>query len=160
MHLYQHYNKAYDTPFLAYHIEDDYQFLKLCMNYDYYMTIDPVVLDNTEQLSMRLGDIRLLCYHDKRDVVLEKYLRRRERQIGKKRLCIWGDCNLYQTHTAEELNLIRTLFRTIPNSIYLEQGVELPNVGFDSAVTIGAKVDFIFVPNKTAKFLSEIERHT
>lgn len=146
LHIYSHYNIEYDMPFTACHISNDLQYLDLCLNYDMYMTIEPTFKQDSgcEYPVMVVGDIEIHCYHYKTESeVVEKYKRRRERQKSKKLVFLWGDMLLYDLHSKEEHAEIKAKFLTLPNSIYLEEGVHLPFKNFDPSVTNGPTAKFV-----------------
>jgi hypothetical protein len=61
----------------------------------------------------------------------------------KKLVFLWGDMLLYDLHSKEEHAEIKAKFLTLPNSIYLEEGVHLPFKNFDPSVTNGPTAKFV-----------------
>lgn len=138
VHLYRHYNKPYDTPFITSHIKNDSDFLKLCTNYDYYTSLEPSFLSDTQYPIMRLGDITIDWYHYKtEEEVLSKYKRRLARQKDKVKVFMWGDMLLYELHTMNDLSNIQREFLSIPNSVYINH-TELPPETFTPEKEVGA----------------------
>jgi len=89
-------NKEYNTPFIGSLFVNDYDFIKYCSNYEYYMNVEPVIgssiSDNLYSKGeigrtwiypiMILDDIEIHWIHEKlqeTDLLLQKYHRRNER---------------------------------------------------------------------------------
>ena len=47
---------------------------------------------------------------------------------------------MYQTHTREEYEKIVEEFTSIPNSIFLRQNIQLPDIGYNPEIHVGATV--------------------
>jgi uncharacterized protein (DUF1919 family) len=137
-HVYKKYDKKYDYPFIFTHIHVDDQYLKLCENYEYYVNVVPTFYMSGTHLVALFDDVEVLCYHyPDRKAFLDKFSRRKERQLGTTPVFFWGDMYLYQTHTKEELENIKKRFNSLPNSVYLESGVELKDINFNCETEIG-----------------------
>jgi hypothetical protein len=89
-------NKQYNTPLIGTLFVDDYDFIKYCTNYTYYMNVEPVfgksrgnmlwhkgeLSKNSEYPVMLLDDIEIHWIHENisdLDKLLDKYNRRNER---------------------------------------------------------------------------------
>ncbi len=146
MIIYPRINREFDNPFMGSYIIDDDQYLKLCMNFDYYMSLEPVFSNNKLPMDitspikpgtfpvMFLDDIEIHWIHETDEkVCLEKYKRRVERMRKKIPFFIWGDSLLHRPHTDEErLSIIRK-FNTLENRIYFNKDsiIEWKDKSFD-----------------------------
>jgi uncharacterized protein (DUF1919 family) len=132
--LYGKINREYDNPFMGSYFQSDYQFLKFCKNYYYYISCEPVFKEpilpfDTEGPvkpgtfpNMFLDDIEINWIHetDEKECI-EKYNRRIKRGINKTPFFIWGDSLLHQEHTTEKrLKLIED-FENINNTFYIRK---------------------------------------
>jgi uncharacterized protein (DUF1919 family) len=157
VHLYRHYNKPYDTPFITSHIKSDHDFLKLCMHYKHYTSLEPVFLPDTEYPIMMLGDIVIDWYHYKTDKdVLDRYKRRLERQKNKTLVFLWGDMLLYDLHTSNDLSIIQKHFLTLDNSHYITHE-QLLTERFEPEKVCGAETYDKYSGSHWKHFLRSIE---
>lgn len=162
-HLYKHYNRPYDFPLLAIHIYPDMDYLKFCKNYEYYTNLVPKFKKKTDKNYpvMLLGDLTLNCYHYKtEEEILSKFERRKNRGKDNINIFIWGDNLLYDLHSKDEYEKIKTEFKNLPNSIYLEAGKELADIPFDSSIQIGANINSFKNINLNQILIKSIEELT
>ena len=136
-------SREYDSPFIGSIFLNDYQYVKLCKNYNYYISLKPIFGEprnnsiwceqnngpwykHKEILPgypvMFLDDIEIHWIHENNiDILLEKYFRRIERYKKNNLIPLFmlSISDLCNDHTNEEyLNLV-TEFTNIENSLYL-----------------------------------------
>lgn len=141
--LYFSESREYDSPFIGSIFLNDSQFVKLCQNYDYYISLTPVFSepknDSTwcEQNNgpwykhveitpgypvMFLEDIEIHWIHEHNiEILLQKYNRRIERykQNNLEPLFLLSISDLCNDHSKKEYLKLITNFTKIKNSIYL-----------------------------------------
>lgn len=127
--IYQRLKAEYASPFIGCIFEDDYQYLKFCQNYDEYIQIEPVIAEPKLLVTimgqkivpaMFLGDIEIHWPHEKDPtILLDKYKRRFERIT--KPMFLWSDMQIYNAHTPEELQKLKSDFKKISNSMFIEK---------------------------------------
>lgn len=129
--IYPKLNRPYDTPFIASFFEDDMQYLKFCLHYDYYINLTPE-FDRPPKLAvhaadpqvplekvaiMFLDDIEIhWIHHSGVDEVKGFYQNRIERGKGKLPFFIWSDCQLYRPHTVGEREYLISKFLSLPET--------------------------------------------
>jgi uncharacterized protein (DUF1919 family) len=136
-------SREYDSPFIGSLFVNDMQFVKLCLNYDYYINIEPIfglpkedsiwavqnkgVWYNHPEIIppypvMFIDDIEIHWIHEiDINILLDKYRRRINRYKEKKIipffiLCVSDLCN---DHNQIEYKNMLIEFTSIKNSIYL-----------------------------------------
>lgn len=133
--IYNTRKQLYDNPFIGSYIQDDDQFLKLCLNYEYYITCVPVFSKPLQPMDtnyppippgsypvMFLDDIEIHWIHEKDSKhLLQKYQRRLQRSKSKIPFFVWGDALLHRPHTDEEREQLIVQFNSIPNSVYFRK---------------------------------------
>lgn len=151
--LYSLLNRKYDNPFIASYFQDDFQYLKFCKYYNRYINTEPRFgeaklpfnknyknegLTYEHILNMFLDDIEITWIHEPNgaNILLDKYIRRRQRGLNKTPFFIWGDSLLHQRHTEENRKKLIEEFKKIPNSIYIhkESRPEYIDKSFDDRV--------------------------
>lgn len=87
----------YYSPFIWHLVLDDEAFLRLCTNYEYYIALDPLFVEedpvcprylNHKSIDpnypiMELGDVYIhYIHHKSKDKVYDNFCRRRDRSLG------------------------------------------------------------------------------
>ena len=133
--IYQRLGREYDNPFMGSYFQDDDQFLKFCLNFNYYIDLQPEFLNPKLPIDtnnptvppdsfpvMFLGDIEIHWIHETdRNICLEKYKRRLDRIKDKIPFFIWGDSLLHRYHSEVKRDEIIKMFQTLKNSIYFNK---------------------------------------
>jgi uncharacterized protein (DUF1919 family) len=113
----------YATPLVGSHIPDDEQFLRLCVNWDYYSALTPafgppilpIMVSQAQCPVMYLGDVQINWVHEEDpDEVLAKWTRRLDRSRSRTPFFYWADYYLYRPHSDEDRERIIADFLTIP----------------------------------------------
>lgn len=140
--IYKTLGKEYETPFIGSYFEDDEQFVKFCLNYEYYTDLERVTpkfieygenklpFDTTNSgytknfPIMMLDDIEIHWIHETsdnggREILLEKYKRRLERSKNKIPFFIWGDFLIHRSHPDKVKFELIEKFKTLPNSFFI-----------------------------------------
>lgn len=130
-------NSEYTNPFIGTLIVNDFDFVKLCNNLDFYLRKTPRfgqpsvnALQGNRRISnmgnypvMFLDDIEIHWIHDSSELdILEKFNRRCERFFEKKRqnLCILSYSQLLVNHNSESISrLLLDFFKTNEHVIFL-----------------------------------------
>ena len=136
-------SREYDSPFIGSIFLNDYQYVKLCKNYDYYISLTPIFGEpkNDSVWSkqnngswykhpeitpgypvMFLDDIEIHWIHEHEvSTLLEKYYRRiaRYKYHNIRPIFMLSISDLCNNHTEEEYLTLVTEFTSIKNSIYL-----------------------------------------
>lgn len=132
----------YNNPFIATIILNDEEFIKLCCNYDYYLSLTPIfgepklntkwrlqsgsdrIVHSTSYIKYpvyHLGDVEVHCIHDDDEKhILKKFTGRYE--IGKhlERMYIWSAAEIFNLHTEEERKDLVSRFLSLKGkSIFL-----------------------------------------
>jgi uncharacterized protein (DUF1919 family) len=123
--VYQHFNEEYNDPFIWSTINNDYQFVRLCRNYDDYIQKEPIVssgdpksswsqetgkrrFNDCEYPVLDLSGIEIhWVHHENQEVkLLESYRRRAQRYLLNKEniqvVFLFNFFTLYQRHTDEK----------------------------------------------------------
>ncbi len=135
--------KIYNNPIIAYLIPDDYQYVKFCKNFDYYMSLEPILKSpnnnsiwsihnkgvwyrheavKTPYNVLHLEDIELHCFHESNaSILLDKYKRRQERYLidKPKPIFMLSQSELFLDHNQEDYDHLIKDFMSIPRSFYL-----------------------------------------
>lgn len=133
--FYQKIEREYDNPFIGSYFQDEDQYLKFCLNFEYYMKLEPIFsspkLDiDTNNTSvppdsfpvMFLDDIEIHWIHETdKNMCLNKYNRRLERLNDKIPFFVWGDSLLHRPHSESERKELIIKFNTLENSIYFNK---------------------------------------
>lgn len=133
--IYQRLKREYDNPFMGSYFQDDDQYLKFCLNFEYYINLEPtfsspklpIDTKNSECPPdsfpvMFLEDIEIHWIHETdKDVCLDKYKRRIDRMKNKFPFFIWGDSLLHRPHTEKHRENLIIDFMKIKNSIYFNK---------------------------------------
>jgi hypothetical protein len=137
-------NDAIGTLFKGGFFPNDKEYVKLCMNFDYYMSLEPTIkLPNTESDWFRsngnkpwfkhvdvrkpytvlyIGDIELHCVDgQEQDSIISRYKERRDNFRNKRLLPIFlfSDAQLFQDHPYKEYKELVSDFTSIPTALYL-----------------------------------------
>lgn len=140
LHFFFTEDREYDQPLIGSMILDDRDFVKLCKNFDYYMTLSPVFQSTPRKewhkgkdlqipypITM-LDDIEVHWIHEKSEQLLfEKYERRRNRYLTKKPIPIFllSYADLMNVWETNELLTLLSDYLTIPTAIYLSS-IQIP----------------------------------
>lgn len=133
--IYQKLNREYDNPFMGSYFQDDNQYLKFCLNFNYYINLNPTFSNpklsidtNNSEIPpdsfpvMFLDDVEIHWIHEKdKEICLNKYNRRIERLKKKIPFFIWGDSLLHIHHSDSERIKIISQFTSIKNSVYFNK---------------------------------------
>lgn len=130
-------NTNYRNPIMNSLVPEDKSFLKLCKNFDFYMSCTPKIvkkarddcewykqtgskqwlhygIEKKDYLIMRLHDIEIHCIHDNNEEkLLEKFERRRKRYQDSIPIFIWPEEYFFQNHSREEREQIISEFKSI-----------------------------------------------
>ncbi|MDB4452986.1 DUF1919 domain-containing protein [bacterium] len=123
--VYYYMKRKYNNPFIWHLILDDDDFIKVCKNFNYYMSQQPIFVDedlkngrylNHHSISktypiMRLDDVNFhFIHHKDKKTVLDNFNKRVERL---------GDYNLIPVAWRKEIPSVNALeeFKNLPNSI-------------------------------------------
>ena len=141
--LYFSESREYDSPFIGSIFLNDYQYVKMCKNYEYYVSIEPVFREPLKDTIwanqnngvwykhteiqptypvMFLDDIEIHWIHENdTNLLLEKYNRwiQRYRQSGSVPLFMLSFSDLYNNHSKEDYKKLIDDFTSIENSLYL-----------------------------------------
>lgn len=141
--LYFSESREYESPFIGSIFLNDYQYVKMCKNYEYYISLKPVFSEpkidsiwakqnngvwyKHVEISpgypvMFLDDIEIHWIHENdTNLLLEKYNRRmqRYRQLGLVPLFMLSFSDLCNDHSKEEYTKLINDFTSIENSLYL-----------------------------------------
>ena len=136
-------NREYDHPFIGCLFVIDEFYVKLCENFDHYMSIEPTcappnensiwamqngeVWYNHNEIQkhypvMFIDDIEIHWIHEHdSDELLNKYNRRRERylQLKPNKMFFWSDCDMMNDHELQKYNELIYRFTSLDNSIFI-----------------------------------------
>jgi len=136
-------NREYDHPLMACLFVIDELFVKLCENFDYYMSVTPKIAPPSrdsiwarqngdvwyKHKEIRIGypvmyleDIEIHWIHeDTAEEMLSKYNRRRERYLTNKpeTMFFWSDGDMMNDHEPQKYNNLVYRFTSLPNSIFI-----------------------------------------
>lgn len=141
--FYKNENREYDHPFIACFFVIDEFYVKLCENFDYYMTVTPTFGPPSENSIwakqnkgtryrhheikqdypvMFLEDLEIHWIHeDTIEELLEKYNRRRERYLTNKPETVFflSDGDMMNDHEPQAYNELVYRFTSLPNAIFV-----------------------------------------
>jgi len=138
--IYKQYNPTihemfinYTTPFISSWFPNDNEYLKLCENYEYYISLEPRFgppissewEKNTmnkrhtnpqwgEYVVMFLDDVEIHWIHDfKPSLVLKKFKGRLKNNSENELLFLWSDLAMFNKHTEDERKILINRFNAI-----------------------------------------------
>jgi uncharacterized protein (DUF1919 family) len=135
--------REYDHPFIACLFVIDEFYVKLCENFDYYMTVTPKFAQPSQDSIwakqndsvwykhkeiqkgypvMYLDDIEIHWIHeDNIEELITKYNRRRERYLSNKpeTIFFWSDGDMMNDHEPQKYNELISRFSSLHNSVFI-----------------------------------------
>lgn len=153
--VYNFYGMKFCSPLINMYIEAD-DFVKLVNNQQYYLNLDPILIDDTHYPLCALGDITLHCLHYKSfNEVLDKWKARKARINWDKILIIMTDRDGFCERHYEEFDkfpgnklLLTSRKRNDIRGVYTMRG-------FRNMPSIGTLSDFSNIFGK--KYFMEID---
>ena len=137
------FNREYHNPFIGSIFVDDYDYLKFCKNFGYYLTLEPTFItkgdytklwyqqsnqerwllhgkDKCDYIIMKLDDIEIHWIHEMdKNYLLEKYIKRRNRLKDAIPIFMWAEEHMFLNLTPVQKQNIIDEFNNLNNITFM-----------------------------------------